>query len=137
MQHFQLKWLLFWWAMACFWFASWLTPATRELWDALDAAIFYSFNGPLASGKPWQGFWAIANWRPFDIIAASLILLVGFSWIYSLNREKRLAALSGLTLLLVIILVTRFSAALAVEVRISRLAAAAVNLLNSATLRTT
>jgi len=98
--------------MACFWFASWLTPATRELWDALDAAIFYSLNGSLASGKTWQGFWAIANWRPFDTIAASLILLIGFSWIYSLNRQNRLQALSGLTLLLVIILITRFSAAL-------------------------
>jgi len=103
---------MFWWAIACFWFASWLSPATREIWDALDSAIFFSLNGSLASGKTWQGFWAIANWRPFDVIAASLILIVGFSWIYSLKKEKRLNALSGLAVLLFIILVTRFSAAL-------------------------
>jgi membrane-associated phospholipid phosphatase len=111
-QDFKPKWLMFWWAVACFWFASWLIPATRELWDVLDSAIFFSFNGSLASGKTWQGFWAIANWRPFDIIAASLILIIGFSWTYSLKKESRLSALSGLAILLFIILVTRFSAAL-------------------------
>lgn len=103
---------MFWWAVACFWFASWLIPATRELWDVLDSGIFFSFNGSLASGKTWQGFWAIANWRPFDIIAAGLILIIGFSWIYSLKKESRLSALAGLAVLLFIILVTRFSAAL-------------------------
>ena len=103
---------MFWWAIACFWFASWLIPATRELWDVLDSGIFFSFNGSLASGKTWQGFWAIANWRPFDIIAAGLILIIGFSWIYSLKKESRLSALAGLAVLLFIILVTRFSAAL-------------------------
>ena len=112
MQDFKPKWLMFWWAVACFWFASWLIPATRELWDVLDSGIFFSFNGSLASGKTWQGFWAIANWRPFDIIAAGLILIIGFSWIYSLKKESRLSALAGLAVLLFIILVTRFSAAL-------------------------
>jgi membrane-associated phospholipid phosphatase len=102
---------MFWWAVACFWFASWLAPATRELWDVLDNAIFFSFNGSLASGKTWQGFWAIANWRPFDIISASLILIIGFSWIYSLKKESRLSALSGLAVLLFVILATRFSTA--------------------------
>ena len=111
MRHSRLKWLLFWWALACAWFASWLIPATRALWDRLDEAIFFSFNGSLADSTFWQSFWAIANWRPFDVIAASLILIIGFNWIYRLNREQRLSALSGLGVLLVIILATRFSAA--------------------------
>ncbi len=97
--------------MACFWFASWLIPETRQLWDSLDTAIFFALNGTLASGTVWQGFWAFTNWRPFDTIAASVILIIGFSWIYSLRRDKRLDALSGLAMLLVIILATRFSAA--------------------------
>ena len=103
---------MFWWAAACFWFASWLTPVTRGLWDRLDSIIFFSFNGSLASGEIWQAFWAIANWRPIDIIAAGLIMVIGFSWIYSLQKDNRLDALSGLAVLLFIILLTRFSAAL-------------------------
>lgn len=112
MQNLQLKWLLFWWAIACLWLASWLFPSTRELWDAVDGTIFFSLNGSLVTGKTWQGFWAIANWRPIDIIAAGLILLIGFSWIYSLKIDKRLSALSGLAVLLFVIIATRFSAAL-------------------------
>ena len=112
MQHFKFKWLLFWWILACAWFASWLIPATRQLWDRLDEAIFFSFNGSLADSTFWQSFWAITNWRPFDIIAGSLVLIIGFSWIYRLTRDLRLTALSGLGILLVMILVTRFSAAL-------------------------
>jgi membrane-associated phospholipid phosphatase len=112
MQHFRLKWLLLWWALACVLFSSWLIPVTRSIWDALDEAIFFALNGSLAGSTFWQSFWAIANWRPFDIIAASLILIIGFNWIYQLNRDQRLTALSGLGVLLVIILITRFSAAL-------------------------
>lgn len=111
MQYFKPRWLFFWWAMACFWFASWLTPATRELWDSLDALIFFSFNGSVAESAFWQSFWAIANWRPFDIVGASIILCLSFVWIYSLEQRQRLSALSGLAILLVIILATRFSAA--------------------------
>jgi hypothetical protein len=111
MQHFQVKWLLFWWILACIWFASWLFPVTREGWDTLDEVIFFSFNGSIAHSTFWQSFWAIVNWRPFDIIAAALILVIGFSWVYSLDLDRRLSALSGLGVLLFIILATRFSAA--------------------------
>ncbi len=111
MQHLKLKWLIFWWTVAALWFASWLIPVTRGLWDVLDEAVFFSLNGLVADSVFSQSFWAIANWRPFDIIAATLILAIGFSWIYRQPLEKRLAALSGLGVLLFIILATRFSAA--------------------------
>jgi hypothetical protein len=111
MQDLKLKWLFFWWAIACFWFASWLTPATRELWDSLDQAIFFSLNGSLAGESIWHDIWAFTNWRPFDIIGGGFILAITFSWIYSLPRQQRLDVLSGMAVLLVIILITRFSAA--------------------------
>jgi membrane-associated phospholipid phosphatase len=110
-QHFKIKWLLFWWVLAGIWFVSWLFPATRMVWDELDQVIFFSLNGSLADSTFWQSFWAIANWRLFDVIAATLILIIGFSWAYSLDPGQRLSALSGLGVLLFIILATRFSAA--------------------------
>lgn len=103
----KLKWLLMAWAFACLLFASWLFPATRALWDQLDSGTFYLLNGSLASGKTWQIFWAVTNWRPFDTIAALLILIVSFSWIYKSPLSDRLNHLSGLTLLLVMIIATR------------------------------
>ena len=98
--------------MACFLFASWLSPSTRALWDSLDHLIFFSFNGSFINSTFWQAFWAVTNWRPFDTIAASVVLFISFKWIYSLPTGQRLSALSGLALLLAIILVTRFTAEL-------------------------
>lgn len=104
-------WLLLWWAIAALLFTSWLQPSTRAGWDILDAQIFYWLNGTLESGRYWQGFWALVNWRPFDIVAAGIILLISFFWIYKQPRESRINSLAGLSLLLLIILATRFSAA--------------------------
>lgn len=111
MQDLKLKWLFFWWAMACFWFASWLSPSTRALWDSLDQALFFALNGLVANESLWQDFWAFTNWRPFDTIGGGLIILIAMSWVYSLPRHKRLQALSSMAVLLFIILVTRFSTA--------------------------
>lgn len=86
-------------------------PITRALWDSLDQAIFFTMNGWVAQDPFWQSFWAVANWRPFDLISASLILLLSFAWIYRSVIEVRLQILSGLALLLIIILATRFSSA--------------------------
>ena len=109
--NFKPSWLLIWWGLAALLFTSWLHPDTRAGWDTLDTQVFYWLNGTLESGKYWQGFWAFVNWRPFDIIAASVILMISFFWIYKQPQEKRLDLLSGLSLLLILILVTRFSAA--------------------------
>lgn len=107
---FKPGWLLLWWGLAVLLFASWLHPLTRAGWDALDTQIFYWLNGTLESGKHWQGFWALVNWRPFDIVAASMILVISFFWIYQQPRKDRLRSLAGLSLLLILILATRFSA---------------------------
>ncbi len=111
----KLQWLLVWWALACFLFASWLFPSTRALWDQLDNAVFYLLNGSLQSGETWQKFWAIANWRPFDMVAAALILIVSFTWIYKSPLNERLNQLSGLTFLLVIIIATRLIVAAIID----------------------
>jgi len=108
---FKPGWLLFWWGLAALLFASWLYPLTRAGWDALDTLVFYWLNGSLESGKYWQAFWAIVNWRPFDLIAAGLIMIMSFVWIYRREQSDRLGLLAGLTLLLAMILATRFSAA--------------------------
>lgn len=109
---FKPGWLLLWWGLAALLFASWLFPVTRSAWDAFDTQLFYWLNGSLESGKYWQGFWAFVNWRPFDLVAASIILIISFFWIYQQPQDKRLGLLSGLSVLLTLILATRFSAAL-------------------------
>ena len=110
--HWNLKWLLIWWVSAALLFASWLVPETRAVWDAFDTQVFYWLNGSLESGTYWQGFWAVVNWRPFDVIAALLIFLLSFVWVYQLPMQRRLPALAGLSLLLIIILATRISTGL-------------------------
>lgn len=104
-------WLILWWAIALAWFSGWLLPATRALWDRLDELLFFQLNGLLADSVLSQNIWAVANWRPFDMIAAAFIFAIGLGWTYRLQRNERLSALSGLAVLLVIILATRFSAA--------------------------
>lgn len=59
--------LLSWW---------WEGSATRGLWDSLDRAVFYALNGSLAGGGAWAKFWAIANHRAFDLVSATLLLLL-------------------------------------------------------------
>lgn len=56
---------------------SWLFQPTRGYWDQLDVTVFRELNGTLAWGNnAWNSVWAVANWRPFDLIVAFLLLLV-------------------------------------------------------------
>lgn len=98
---------MLWWGIAAVLLASWLFPSTREYWDILDNTLFFALNGTLKSGETWQAIWAIANWRPFDIVAASLIAAISMAWVYRLDMNQRLAAISGLIILLLLILCTR------------------------------
>jgi membrane-associated phospholipid phosphatase len=68
---------------------SWLLPTTRVWWDVVDFSIFNFFNNSLKSGKGWQTFWAITNWRLFDIIQFILVFGIAFYWVF--ERDKQFA----------------------------------------------
>ena len=88
--------------------ASWLWQPTRQLWDALDASVFYLLNAPLASNLTWAKIWAISNMRPFDIGVGLIMLglLIKRDWIFSGKQVRR--ALLTLVALLVLLLLVRF-----------------------------
>lgn len=65
--------------VSCIIFASWLLPTTAEIWDSIDRQWFYTANGSLKEGESWQLFWAIANYRAFDLIPGSILLLLFFT----------------------------------------------------------
>lgn len=98
------------WGFALLLLGSWFWPVTRELWDVLDAAAFYALNGSLAEGESWQRFWAIANYRAFDIVPATLMLGV-FVWALrhqdQASEQLRMVSesLAWLVVMLVVILV--------------------------------
>ncbi len=52
---------------------SWLWPVTRTGWDFIDVSIFTVCNNSLKTGKAWQTFWAITNWRLFDLTQFVLV----------------------------------------------------------------
>lgn len=47
---------------------AWLHPTTREMWDAVDLAVFRALNGTLDRPPWWQVTWAVANHRAFDVV---------------------------------------------------------------------
>ncbi|MCW8890611.1 MAG: phosphatase PAP2 family protein [Sedimenticola sp.] len=55
---------------------SWLFEPTRSLWLALDEQLFWAMNRSLSWGEMWQRFWAIANNRLFDLVAAVAMLML-------------------------------------------------------------
>lgn len=59
--------LLSWW---------WEGTVTREWWDGLDRAVFFTLNGSLADGGAWARFWAMANHRSFDLASALLVAVL-------------------------------------------------------------
>lgn len=74
---------------------SWLFPPTRMMWDSLDRSLFYLLNGSLTWGPVWEALWAIANWRPFDLVAMILIGMILIRWLRSappLHLKSYLAA---------------------------------------------
>jgi membrane-associated phospholipid phosphatase len=61
--------------------ASWLIPMTRGWWNAMDHAVFHALNPTLAAPGLWQSFWALTNWRPFDLVAAAIIFGFTLAWL--------------------------------------------------------
>jgi membrane-associated phospholipid phosphatase len=87
--------------------ASWLCPAGQVFWAQLDNSTFALLNGSLTAHPLWSGAWAIASVRPFDLLAAALMLglLVRKDWLF--NRVQRWQALFTFIALLAILLIIR------------------------------
>lgn len=88
--------------------ASWLFPATRSWWDAIDSSVFYALNGTLIPAPSLSGeFWALLSFRPMDLLA--LFALLPFLVVPDLliPRNQRATACMQLFLILVIMLVVR------------------------------
>lgn len=110
----KFRWLFGCHLAAALLLGSWLLPASRAWWDGLDRAVFHALNGSLAAGGLWQGFWAIANWRPFDLVAGGVLLFLLWRWLRSGQPARgggeaseilaqRLAAFAAFALLVVFI----------------------------------
>ncbi|MDG1897593.1 MAG: phosphatase PAP2 family protein [Fuerstiella sp.] len=68
---------------------SWLHPAGRIVWDALDKATFLLLNGSLTSLQNvpgWTAMWAFTNMRLFDVIA--MLMMVSFLWTAGVTFPK-------------------------------------------------
>lgn len=69
--------------------ASWLLEPTRSLWLDLDERVFWSLNGSLACCKAWQVFWALANNRAVDIVAALAMIGLYLHFLLGEDRHTR------------------------------------------------
>ena len=56
--------------------ASWWHGPLRPLWDGLDGLVFRLTNPLLGQQPLWDGFWALANHRATDLIAALTMALI-------------------------------------------------------------
>lgn len=89
--------------------ASFIWPTGHELWRSLDQALFFQLNGSLADGGSWARFWAWANVRAADSVAA-LIILASLTFTgLGLQRRQLQPALIGFVLLMVLMFLVRRS----------------------------
>jgi membrane-associated phospholipid phosphatase len=67
---------------------SWFIDPTRSYWRALDEKIFWILNDSLDCCGAWQGFWAVANSRLGDMVAA--LGMIGI-YLHFMLRQGRTA----------------------------------------------
>ena len=69
---------------------SWFVPGPwRESWDAADAFIFFALNGMLEENPPMAVFWALANYRAFDLVPALIFLALFWRYMARGGVEER------------------------------------------------
>jgi len=78
--------------LATTWHADW--------WVGTDNVVFRYFNSQLGHAGTLQTLWAITNWRPFDTVAALIILVFVVVWLRAGNTEQKLAQFLVFCLLL-------------------------------------
>jgi len=88
----KMKWkpFLLWNGIALFLLASWIFPPTRVLWDILDKQAFLFLNSSLLGHPFAQIFWAIANYKPVDIMGG--VFMTVFFGMYILEAEGKARA---------------------------------------------
>ena len=67
---------------------SWILEPTRSLWLALDEKVFWALNKTLGMGETWQVFWAVANNRAVDIVAALCMIGLFAHFVLRKGRER-------------------------------------------------
>src|SRR5690606_34542291 len=85
---------------------SWQWPATRALWEPANLWLFQQLNGSLGHVLLWDGFWAIASMRPFDILVGALLLVMTIhsGWVFNAGETRR-ALFHFIALLLLLVIV--------------------------------
>ena len=106
-------------ALSCFVAAlliiSWLFEPGRGLWNQLDLAIFRTLNSTLAWGTAWQSVWAIANWRPFDLVAGAAVFLVLWATVRHTFADRPSRGWTSLVVLVTATLVAKFATELLID----------------------
>ncbi len=106
-------------ALSCFVAAllivSWLFEPGRGLWNQLDLVIFRTLNNTLAWGTAWQGVWAIANWRPFDLVAGAVVFLVLWATVRHAFADRPARGWMSLAVLVAATLVVTFVTELLID----------------------
>ncbi|BFM14405.1 phosphatase PAP2 family protein [Maricurvus nonylphenolicus] len=87
--------------------ASWLIPATGELWQQWNNATYYFLNGSLAANEQWSLLWAVMNNRSADLIPVIAIfpLLLKSDLIFKSTEVRQ--GFIGLCLLMFVMLIFR------------------------------
>ena len=85
--------------------ASWFLDPTRSWRLAVDEKVFWFFNDSLACCGPWQGFWAVANSRLGDVVAALGMVGMYLHLVFRQGRPARdvLVAVGVMLTVLVIV----------------------------------
>jgi len=81
--------LAFGWGLSAVLLASWLVEPTRSVWIAMDEAVFWALNDSLSRGKAWQVFWALANSRASDVVAAFTMIGLYLHFMHGRGRDAR------------------------------------------------
>jgi Kdo2-lipid A phosphotransferase len=89
--------------------SSWLYGPTRVLWDRLDAGLFYLLNGSLSIGPVWRAWWAIANWRPFDLIAGGVLLFFVVRWLKAAPVGELKTRMAAFFMFVLVVLATNLT----------------------------
>lgn len=98
------------------WFASWLFEPGRSLWLALDDGVFRTLNDSLRCCGFWQVFWAIANNRLTDVVAALAMIGLYLHFMWRQDRQGRQRMLSvGILLTLLVLVSVQFGKVLPIE----------------------
>ena len=92
---------------------SYLWAPTRMLWDGLDRHIAFGLNSLVQTSYPEQLFWAFANLRVFDYIAAVILLGVLITYVLrgdNAPRDVRIARsiVVGVLLILLVAITREF-----------------------------